>query len=235
MADILVIEDDASTLHLLKRTLEPEHAVHGKSDLKSAREALRNRNFDLLLLDVLLPDGDGFDFAEELRKHGRLDDLPLLFITAKSSVADQVLGLSIGADDYIIKPIVPLVLRARVNSKVLKLEKQRLENECIALDPLKLDLAKQRAYIRSETENRELELTSLEFRLLLHFARHEDQVFSRDQLITAIWGDGVHILDRTIDTHICHLRQKIRESTYTLESVYGAGYRLTRTTAGGKP
>jgi DNA-binding response OmpR family regulator len=226
MAEILVIEDDKGTLLILRQALEPEHAIAGCHCLAEARTALSKRSFDLILLDVVLPDGDGFEFFDELKKLGHFQSVPVLFVTGKTSVSDQVMGYSLGAEDYIVKPINPLILRARVNSKVLKYQKFREDNEAFALGPLRFDLAKQRISVSAESGNTQIETTSLEFKLLLYFARREEQIFSRDQLITAIWGENVHVMDRTIDTHICHLRGKLKGSLYTLEAVHGAGYRL---------
>jgi two-component system OmpR family response regulator len=228
MAEILIIEDDESTLLLMRRVLEPEHSVTGCLRMSEARQALRKKTFNLILLDVVLPDGDGFMFFDELGKSGQLKSIPVLFVTGKSSVSDQVMGYSLGAEDYIVKPINPLILRACVNSKISKY--RRLENDAdvFTAGTLKFDLAKQKISIRTESDESELETTSLEFKLLLHFARREEQVFTRDQLMTAIWGDGIHVMDRTIDTHICHLRSKLKGSSYTLEAVHGVGYRLIR-------
>jgi DNA-binding response OmpR family regulator len=182
--------------------------------------------FHLILLDVLLPDGDGFEFFNDIQKKKNLSTTPVIFVTGQANVSDQVLGFSLGAEDYIIKPVYPLILRARVNSKLNKYQALQQEEEIFVLGPLTFDLLKQRITFHSPTEKHEIELTSLEFKLFLYFARREEQIFTRNQIMTSIWGENIHIYDRTIDTHICHLRSKLKGLPFALEAVHGAGYRF---------
>ena len=228
MAEILIIDDDESTLLFLKEALKPDHTTTGCASLEEARKVLDKKSFGLILLGVLLPDGNGFEFFDELKRAKNVSSVPVLFLSGQSSIADETLGLSLGAEDYIVKPVHFLRLKARVDSKLSKYEKAKKGGETLELGPLKFDLPKQRSYLCDESGEHELDLTTLEFKLLLHFSRREDQVFSRDQLITAIWGEDVHILDRTIDTHVSHLRNKIKGAPFSLEAVQGVGYRFTR-------
>lgn len=228
MNKILVIEDDQDIQFVIKRTLGRDHKVTFASSLTQAREILANSQ-DLILLDVVLPDGDGFQFLAELKNDSNLKRTPVLMLTGRSSPSDQVMGFSLGAEDYIVKPIEPVVLQAKINSRFKLLSSSKKETKDLRVGDLCFDLPKQKVTILRDSGEKKVELTPLEFKILLHFASHEEQVFSRDQLMDAIWGNGVTILDRTIDTHISHVRKKIAPSLFTIGSVHGVGYRLVKT------
>jgi DNA-binding response OmpR family regulator len=226
MGSILLIEDDEDIVFIIRKALEPEHYVTSVSLLSKATELLNSHSYQLILLDVMLPDGDGFHFLSDLKNSSSIRTMPVLFLTGKSSTADQVLGFSLGAEDYMIKPIQPILLQARVNAKIKKYTELRNDSDMLILGDLKFLISKQKAMIVRGTSESEMDLTPLEFKLLLHFAKHEEDVFSRDQLISYVWGENVHIFDRTIDTHISHLRKKLKGCQYSLDSIHGVGYRL---------
>jgi DNA-binding response OmpR family regulator len=217
-----MVEDSPEVAVTIKKALEPEDRVTACATLAEARAKLRSARYQLVLLDVSLPDGSGFDFLSDLRAANDAELPPVFFITGKDGVSDQVLGYALGADDYIVKPIQPAVFQAKVRAKLRRLRYDACSAEAVAYGDLRADLARQRAY-RGDAE---LGLTTTELRLLVHFLSHPERVHSRDALITAARGDGVHVLDRTIDTHVSHIRQKLGPSRCRIEAVHGVGYRL---------
>lgn len=208
------------------QTLRQDCALTFANSNKEAREQLEKNNFDLVLLDLTLPDGDGFKICNFIRKSATLHALPVIFITGRAEIEDKEMAFSIGADDYIVKPINNRELRARV---LARLERTRASAEHFATGNLKFDLATQRVSTLNHDEEYTIETTFLEFRLLLYFAKHPDQVFSREQLLNAVWGESLHLFERTIDTHISHLRKKLAAAyaEFTIRSVRGSGYKLT--------
>lgn len=230
MSRILLVEDDPSIALILTETLSAEHSIVNCANIAGARSALSESRFDLLVLDIGLPDGNGFEFLSELRNSQTLNMIPVLILTSKSSIPDQLLGFSLGADDYLTKPVHPLLIQARVNAKLKKHKALKSTESLIQIGGLCFDLHKQRvSAITKDAGKSMLSLTSLEFRILLHLAKQVDRIFSREQLVSAAWEPGVHISSRTVDSHISHLRSKLKPTSYLLEAVHGAGYRLTRT------
>jgi two-component system phosphate regulon response regulator PhoB len=155
-----------------------------------------------------------------------LRDLPIIFITGRSEIEDKEMAFSMGADDYIVKPMSTRELRARVLGRLRRAQKV---GENFTVGNLKFELPLQKVIILNGTLESSLDTTSLEFRILLYFAKHEDHIFSRNQLLTAVWGENVHLLERTVDTHISHLRKKLKEagSDITIRPIHGSGYKLT--------
>src|SRR5262249_5335139 len=157
--------------------------------------------WDLILLDVMLPKRDGFDVCRELRKTGVRT--PILFLTARTHEAEKVLGLDLGADDYITKPFSPRELRARIRARLR--DKESNTEDVLRCSDIEIDTA--RAEVRKAGEK--TEITPQEFKLLLTFARNRGRVLSRDQLINLAWGAGIFVTDRVVDAHIVNLRRKL--------------------------
>jgi DNA-binding response OmpR family regulator len=238
MADILLVEVSIDCQILVKETLSKVAHVRIATSLQEARIALSNQRFDLILMDLSLPDGDGMEFFSQIQS--RADDLgeiPVVFLTGRAETAMQVTAFSMGADDYIVKPLRPIEFRARVEAKLKKIASLKKSETLLVRGDLKIELGTQRASIvmvssnGAKTDPRELELTGREFKLLYHLARHEGTVFSREQLIAAVWGNSVHVLDRTVDTHIYTLRKKLGTYSSYIESEVGLGYRLNSSRA----
>jgi two-component system phosphate regulon response regulator PhoB len=217
MKHILVVDDAPEVQLIVSRALGPAYEATSSPTLAHAWEVLNRKVFDLILLDVSLPDGDGFGFISRLRSSERSSQVPVVFLTSRNEVADRVMGYELGAEDYIPKPVEPLELKARVEARLKSAEVFRI-------GPLRFDLVRQLAFL-SETR---LELSGTEFKLLHHFARHEGHVLSRDQLLSAVWSGGAHVVDRVADVYVCALRKKIRDSGYSIRAVYGSGYRFTK-------
>ena len=228
MSRILLVEDDPDTQNLVNVIIGASHRVVCCGTVKAAREQLARGAFDLILLDVTLPDGDGFRFCSEIKSETSTAHIPVLFLTGRSDISDKELGFSLGADDYLIKPFEPRELRARVEARLRRAKLAEGKEEILRRGNITFHLSLQKVFITVGGIEEALELTPLEYRLLLFFARHEDQVHSRDHLITTIWSDGLNVLDRTVDAHISNLRKKIATSQFTIKSVYGVGYSFCR-------
>jgi two-component system alkaline phosphatase synthesis response regulator PhoP len=222
MRRILVVEDEADIALGLEEDLRRngyEVAVTG--DGETALRRAQSDPWDLILLDVMLPRMDGFEVCRELRR-ARMKT-PIILLTAKAQEAEKVLGLELGADDYVTKPFSPRELRARI-SAVLR----RFESESLGVRRFgDLEVDFDAAIVRKNSDP--VDLTALEFRLLQIFIERRGRVLSREQLIDAAWDHGTHVSDRVVDTHILNLRKKIESNPsqpLLIQGVRGLGYRF---------
>jgi two-component system phosphate regulon response regulator PhoB len=222
---IAIVEDEAELASLIDYNL----ARHGyqtqilRGD-KGTLEELERARPDLIVLDVMLPDVDGFQLCREIRQSQALARTPVLFLTARGDEVDRVLGLEIGGDDYMTKPFSPRELVARVKAH-LRREQMGAEPAVAAIGPFRLDRTGRRIYLGE----RELTLTSTEFNLLEFFLAHPGRAYSRDQLLDSVWGQSHYVTPRTVDVHVRRLREQIEsqpESPRYLTTVRGFGYRF---------
>lgn len=221
MKTILCVEDNAEIQILVEAALD-QHRVTLASTLADAKTLLKKQTFDLVILDLELPDGDGMKFLTEIG-----DSVPVFILTGKTETANKVIAFSLGVDDFIAKPFDPLELRARVNAKMKKTATAHDQQAVMKFKDLTIDVEKQRVTIvKPAGAPGTISLTSIEFRLLLTFARSPDRVFSRTQLLDKVWGSDIAVTDRTVDTHVGHLRKKISGSNVKIETVLNEGYRL---------
>ncbi|GAB6070138.1 two-component system response regulator BaeR [Thiomicrorhabdus hydrogeniphila] len=221
---ILIVEDEPSLAQVLAEYLEHSgFKTHTIDDGNNVINWVKEHNPELILLDLMLPNRDGLDLFRELKT---FSDVPVIMATAKIAEIDRLLGLELGADDYICKPYSPREVVARVKNVLRRRTVISPDNANIAeQNPLKIDEDKMQVWVNNQLLN----LTPAEFKLLVHFNHHEGQVFNRDQLIDRIYSDGRVITDRTIDSHIKNLRKKIQsidDSFDWIKSVYGVGYRF---------
>lgn len=222
---IAIVEDEVELASLVEYNLKR----HGFQTLvlggrRGTLRELERWAPDLIVLDVMLPEIDGFDLCREIRRSGALGRTPVLFLTARSDEVDRVLGLEIGGDDYVTKPFSPRELVARVRAHLRRSEREQ-ESEAPAWGPFRLDRGGRRVYLRGV----ELALTSTEFKLLEHFLTHRGRAFSREQLLDEVWGRQCHVTPRTVDVHVRRLRERIEEqpeSPRYLTTVRGFGYRF---------
>jgi DNA-binding response OmpR family regulator len=221
----------------VRRALENCAEIHVASSQSQARTVLRDQDFDLLIVDVSLPDGDGFGLCATVLAAKDRPRPRVLFLTGKGTLADKLTGFSVGGDDYLVKPIDPLELRARVEAQLRHCREAAIaigQSSRLHAGNLYVDLGEHRATVRgAEKGPRELALTPTEFKLLLQLLRRESQVLSREQLLEGLNAGKVHVTDRTVDAHLCRLRRKLETaaSSHNVEPVYGVGYRLIRTAA----
>jgi DNA-binding response OmpR family regulator len=220
MKKIAVIEDDADLYSLVQYNLEKEgFAVVGAKTGKGALELCRRERPDLILLDIMLPDSDGLDICKGIRANGELAQTPVIFLTARASETDRIVGLELGANDYIVKPFFVRELIARIK---IQFRGQQPATKLLKAGELELD----RSRCQVRLAGGELSLTATEFRLLEFLMSRPGVVFSREQLLDAVWGHDRAVTDRTVDVYVLRLRQKIEPeggATF-IRSVRGFGY-----------
>ena len=216
---ILVVDDEEDLCEILKFNLEAEG--YEVDTANSAEEALQMHlaDYNLLLLDVMMGEMNGFKMALLLRKNEKLKHIPIIFLTAKDTEDDKLMGFNIGADDYISKPFAIREVIARVKA-VLRRSAEKETPEILQFEHLYIDPVKKRAFINQE----ELPLTKKEFEILSLLLSHPGQVFSREEILSKIWTDEVYVLDRTIDVNITRLRKKIGEYGKHIVTRLGYGY-----------
>lgn len=225
---ILVVDDDENQQLVLRKILDDICRVVPATTLAAAEAELAKNNFDLILLDVTLPDGDGFSFFAKVRTMESSANTPVMFITSRSDPGNEMMGFSLGAEDYVVKPIDPPRLKARIEARLKQLKSRQQKELTLCKGNIKLSVSLQRAAVVVNGKEMNVNLTPVEFKVLFHMLRHEDQVFSREQLLTAIWDNAAEVFDRTVDMHISKLRKKIAASEFTIKSVHGMGYRMCR-------
>jgi two-component system phosphate regulon response regulator PhoB len=221
-AVVLVIEDDEGIQDMLAYSLEPDGFKLKKAyTAKEGWEVIEAKQLDLVLLDWMLPDRSGIDLLHRIRKH--YSKLPVIMITARAEEEDRVLGLDVGADDYITKPFSVRELKSRIHAV---LRRSMPDEQPIRFGDLFLDPVSQRVKVNEQGVN----LPPTEFRLLHYFMSHPDRVFSRGQLLDHAWGTHVYVEERTVDVHIRRLRKNLEpyKLDALIQTVHGRGYRFSR-------
>ncbi len=226
-ARILIADDEKDIVELIAFNLEKEgFPVLKAYDGETALEIVRNGRPDLLLLDLMLPGIPGLDLCRILRKDPRTASLPIIMVTAKGEEMDRVLGLEMGADDYVTKPFSVRELAARVRAVLRrKAEQEKPVEEIIEGGPLRINLST----CEVSVGGRRVELSAKELRLLAFLARRPGRVYTREQILDQVWGDEVYVEPRTVDVHIKRLRARIEdnpEKPRLIQTVRGIGYRL---------
>lgn len=220
---ILIIEDDRNTAALISTYLEREGFTTCKvHDGAEALELARRKSPGFVILDIMLPNVDGWEICRELRK---LSDVPILMLTAREEEIDRVLGLSLGADDYVIKPFSPRELVERVKAILRRTSRRADPVQCFSHDGLIMDHEKRRVTL----DDQPIELTTVEYKLLQALMSSPGKAFSRDDLLSHIYVRGESVVDRVVDVHIGHLRQKLADDPNAprfIETVRGFGYRF---------
>ncbi|MBV9611765.1 MAG: response regulator transcription factor [Acidobacteriaceae bacterium] len=221
MRKIALIEDDADLYALVKYNLEKEgFAVTGAQTGRGVIELCRRERPDLILLDIMLPDSDGLEICKGIRQHPDLAPIPVIFLTARASETDRIVGLELGANDYIVKPFFVRELIARIK---IQFRGQSSATRVLKAASLELD----RSRCEARLGGTPLTLTATEFRLLEFLMARPGVVFSREQLLDAVWGHDRAVTDRTVDVYILRLRQKIEAdpaNPLLIRSVRGFGY-----------
>jgi two-component system phosphate regulon response regulator PhoB len=230
---VVLIEDERDIVELVRYNFRKEgFEVESFSRGEEGLQYLRRHPADLVLLDIMLPDRDGFEICRRLRAEERLKSLPVIFLTAKGEEIDRVLGLEIGADDYVVKPFSPRELVARAKAVLRRQTRPAESAEVVETRDLRLDARTQEVTVRG----RSVELSTLEFKLLHFLASHPRRIFSREQLLDEVWGRDRFVTPRTVDVHMRRLREKIEEhpeKPQYLQTVRGAGYRFSPEAADG--
>ena len=221
---ILVVEDEAALRLALSDRLRSEgYEVETASDGDQGWQRVREGGFDLVLLDVMLPGRSGFDLCRDLRREGVAT--PILMLTARGEVLDRVLGLKLGADDYLVKPFETAELLARIEA-LLRRAQPDTEAGTFAFGDVRVDFRR----VEVTRGGEPVELSALEFRLLRYFVEHRGEVLSRDRLLDEVWGYSAEVYSRTVDQHVATLRRKIESDPRRprhVVTVHGLGYRFT--------
>lgn len=218
---ILIVDDEADILTLLEYNLEKAgFRIISANDGPDAIEITKKENPGLIILDIMLPSMEGTEVCKILKGGDATRHIPIIMLTAKGEEVDRIVGFELGADDYITKPFSPRELILRVKA-VLK-RGQEQEAKIINAGPITIDVERSLA----TADGKVLKLTAIEFKLLLELAKSDGRVLSRDTLLDRAWGTEVYITDRTVDTHIRRLREKLGKSSKYIETVRGFGYRF---------
>jgi DNA-binding response OmpR family regulator len=219
---ILLVDDEPSIVKLARMYLERENfRVEAAGDGEAALEAVRRLNPHLVVLDLMLPRLDGFEVCRRLRAENNL--VAIIMLTARDEDIDKILGLEIGADDYLTKPFNPRELVARIKAILRRAERlTRTDAKTITLGNLSVDPIRREARIAAQA----LDLRTQEFELLFTLVGQPGRVFTREQLLEQAWGFDFYGQTRTVDVHIAHLRKKLSGSSVTIETVTGIGYKL---------
>lgn len=226
---ILVVDDEQDILDLISYNLSKEgFKVFTAGDGIQGLETAKTCKPDLVILDIMMPGKDGFEVCRTLRQDPSFSSTAIMFLTAKSGEIDQILGLELGADDYIQKPISPRVLLARVKT-MLRRGSDNIKTEMIAAPELlrvgNVEINRQNYTVR--VDGKEIFFPKKEFELLAFLASNRGKVFSRESLLRRIWGESVYVIDRTVDVHVSKIREKLGPYGHWIETVKGVGYRFT--------
>ncbi|MDD5582328.1 MAG: response regulator transcription factor [Candidatus Marinimicrobia bacterium] len=221
---IAIVDDEADILELVSLHLKRSgFKVDTFSDGKSFYTYLKNNNPDLTILDLMLPDIDGLDICRDIRQDPRHNNMPIIMLTARGDETDTVLGLELGADDYVAKPFSPKELVARVKAVLRRGLSSSQESSYLAINnEVFIDTEKYEVTYK----NQQIPLTPTEFRILTILCERKGMVFTREHLLDKLWGNEKAVLDRTIDVHIKHIREKLGEAGKYIINLRGIGYKI---------
>ncbi len=220
---ILVVDDEKDIVEFIQYNLEQEgfnviKAYNGKDAIERVKEKP-----DLVILDIMMPDFDGYKVCKKIRAKKKYKNIPIIFLTAKISEQDEVHGLDIGADDYIAKPVSIKKLIARIKSNLRQSDNNNEEvNRIIEVGPIKIDKDEYIIYLNKE----KLVFPRKEFELISFLTERAGKVVTREKILKSIWGEDVFVVDRTIDVHIRKIREKLNNHSNLIETVKGVGYRF---------
>jgi len=219
---IAALDDEADILELLKVNLQKAgYRFEGFQEAEDLFRYLARERPSLILLDLMLPDTDGLEVCRQIRRSDSLAGVPVIMLTAKGDESDKVIGLELGADDYVTKPFSVKELVARIHA-VLRRPPGGEAGPRIAVGTLVIDLEK----FEVTAGGAKVELTATEFKILQLLASRKGRVFSRDQILDFLWGSEKAVIDRTVDVHIRNLREKLGESASLIKNIRGVGYKL---------
>jgi len=224
---ILVVDDEKDILELLSYNLTKEgfEVITARNGIEALE--LAKKGPDLIILDIMMPEMNGIEVIRELAKDAKTASIPIILLTAKGSETDEIVGLEIGADDYIVKPVKIGKLIARVNACLRRkeiFEKSAIEkSNVLKYKELEVDVD---SYVVKINDKR-INLARKEFETLVYLMRNKGKVMSRNSILDTVWGENVHVVDRTVDVHIRKIREKLGKYADCIETVPGVGYRFT--------
>jgi DNA-binding response OmpR family regulator len=229
MHKVLVIDDAEEIALSVEASLNSASVqVESAYTVKEALAKVTQNHYDLIIIDILLPDGDGFDLLLKIRNLEAYVETPVIFLTSREDVSSVVSAFSLGAEDYIVKPFHLLELRARVERRLIPKEHLKPHSQdkhhSIKAGRIRIDLNAQR--VKLEGVEDYIPLTAREFKILTLLVKRPDHVFSRKLILDEVWGKDINVTNRTVDAHICYLRRKLHFAGNCIESVSGEGYRF---------
>lgn len=218
------MDDEPDALELIKFNMkESGYQVLTAPDGRKALEVIRNERPDLVVLDLMLPEVDGLEVCKIIRRNEETSDLPVIMLTAKAAEIDRVLGLELGADDYITKPFSPRELSLRIKNLLKRKSGVEEVKETMRYGPLLVDIPRHAVHVNDSR----IELTATEFNLLTVLMQRRGRVQTRERLLQDVWDYDALVDTRTVDTHIRRLREKLGEASKYLDTVRGVGYRFS--------
>ncbi|MFA5363301.1 MAG: response regulator transcription factor [Candidatus Omnitrophota bacterium] len=219
---ILIIEDDKHISKLVQYNAEKSgYDCTVVEDGEEALDVLGRQGADLIILDIMLPKMDGFEVCRVIKQNTKLKNIPIIMLTAKGEEVDRIVGLELGADDYVVKPFSPRELMLRVKAILRRGKAEELPGDSIKRGALVIDVPRHRITVN----NKEVEFTPIEFKLLVTLIERTGRIQSRDQLLSDVWDMRSDVFTRTVDTHIKRLREKLGRMGDSIETVRGLGYR----------
>lgn len=227
MDRVLLVEDSEESRLVVSRALANSSVSLIVADSKKSLLDLILRdgvNFDLAVIDIVLPDGTGFEVYEALQAKGMKKDIPVFFLTSSAELETKLLAFNLGADDYLIKPISPIELRARIEAKLKK--SKAAASDVIIRGNLRIELSVLKTFFVDGAKKSEIALTATEFKILALLMQNENAAFSQDEVINAVWGSDVHVLGKTVVSHVYGLRKKLGTLGACIENIPNVGYRF---------
>jgi DNA-binding response OmpR family regulator len=220
---IAIIDDEPDILELVSLHLtRAGFSVKAFADADSFNVFIQTSTPDLIVLDLMLPDTDGLELCKMLKKNDAFATIPVIMLTAKGEETDRILGLELGADDYVTKPFSPKELVARVKAVLRRPARKEKSKKIEIAGMVIIDPEKYQVTVKGKR----VDLTATEFKILQLFASRKGYVFSRDNILDYLWGDEKAVVDRTIDVHIRHLREKLGSAALLIKNIRGIGYKL---------
>ena len=222
-AEILIVEDDKDIAELVEYNLTREgYHVASVGNGEDALNYFRKESPHLVILDVMLPGMDGLDICKLMKQEHKTKAIPIIMLTAKSEESDVIVGLQLGADDYVTKPFSPKVLVARVKAVLRRQALKHSPKEVRTIEGLMMDIPKHKVLYNEKM----MDVTSIEFNILEFLSRYPGRAFTRDQIMDSAWKEGKFVIDRAVDVHVRSLRKKLGKGSRLIETVRGVGYRF---------
>ncbi len=227
MKKILLVEDSKESYKLVEMALSSISEVKWATNMAEAKEIIPKESFDLYLLDMELPDGNGVELCTPIQSKN--PNAIIFFLTSHDQLSEKVLSFSAGADDYITKPFEPLELKARIEARFRKMDLSKDQMSHMKWKELEIETLTQEVKVFDGSQWQTIDLTALEFKLLMYFATRANHVIYRDKILDDIWGKDVHVYPRSVDTHVSKLRKKLGPVSSLIDSIHGAGYKFIPT------
>lgn len=228
MRKIALIEDSQQVQAIVNSIFSSKFDVLIAETKSEAIKLLNSNTVDIILMDVILPDCDGFSLFTEIKTQPNTFATPVIFLTGRNSLQDKITGFSLGAEDYISKPFDPLELKLRVESRLNKLREQKESDEKLLLFDLILNISQQKLYRIVGTVQKPIDLTPSEFKILSYFAKNAGRILTRNNILDAVWGASTHVTDRTVDKYVSSLRKKVETPDLIIKAIHGIGYQLIK-------